>query len=276
VGGEDSGSNLVIEGGVPEPDPIATPDAGDSGSTTLEAGMPCTFPPDVDEPASAAFAGEWREPIEVPWSTGFEDGFCGFAIESGYCLASVDAAYFTTDSPVRSGRSAAAFSVATQDTVDGIQSRCVRRGVLPEEAYYGAWYFFPALVETPGNWNLFHFQGGEGAARHELWDVSIHNGDDGRLYLHVFNQLTDTIHNPPAAPALPIGEWVHVQLHLRRAADASGEVGLYQNGALLLRLTNIPTDDTTAGAWYVGNFADDLAPPELTVYVDDITITDTL
>lgn len=254
----------------------AESDASDSGSDAgpSDAGLACTFPRGIDEPAQPIL---WDTAIDVPWSTGFEDGFCGFATETGYCLAGVDAPYAVTDAPVRSGTSAAAFPVATQDSLDGVQSRCVRRGVLPESAYYGAWYFVPSLAQTLGNWNLFHFQGGDGEARRGLWDVSLHNGDDGQLYPHIFDQSTGAIYNPPpGAPPIPIAEWVHIQLFLRRAADASGEVALYQNGELVVRITDIVTDDTVRGAWYVGNWAEDLIPPELTVFVDDVSIGDTL
>jgi hypothetical protein len=119
-------------------------------------------------------------------------------------------------------------------------------------------------------------QGGEADLRHGLWDVSLHNGDDGQLYLHLFNQLNNVIHNPPVERAIPIGEWFHIQLFFRRAADASGEIALYQDGELLVRLADTVTDDTTQGAWYVGNWADNLVPPEITVYVDDVTLRDTL
>jgi hypothetical protein len=39
---------------------------------------------------------------------------------------------------------------------------------------------------------------------------------------------------------------------------------------------NLITDDTDWGQWLVGNYAEALAPPESTVYVDDVTIRATL
>ena len=75
---------------------------------------------------------------------------------------------------------------------------------------------------------------------------------------------------------LPIGAWVHLQVYLKRAADETGELAVYQDGEEALRLTGIITDESEWGQWYVGNWAKDIEPPESTVYVDDVSITETL
>ena len=49
-------------------------------------------------------------------------------------------------------------------------------------------------------------------------------------------------------------------------------MALYQDGALLLEVTGIVTDDTDVAQWYVGNLAKALTPPDSTLYVDDVTI----
>ncbi len=74
---------------------------------------------------------------------------------------------------------------------------------------------------------------------------------------------------------LPIGAWVHLQVYLKRAADATGELAVYQDGEEALRLPGIITDDSEWGQWYVGNWATDIEPPDSTVYVDDVSITET-
>ena len=67
-----------------------------------------------------------------------------------------------------------------------------------------------------------------------------------------------------------------MQFYLVRAADPTGEVALYQDGELLLDQTNILTDDSSVGQWYVGNLATGLTPSESTLYVDDVSIRATL
>ena len=64
--------------------------------------------------------------------------------------------------------------------------------------------------------------------------------------------------------------------YLKRAKDKTGEVALYQEGSQVVDFANLITDDTDWGQWLVGNYAGALAPPESTVYVDDVTIRATL
>jgi hypothetical protein len=231
--------------------------------------------------------GEWRcapgvdaripdatERIASEWSTGFEDQFCGYTELAGFCYAAPNATYTTVTSPVHSGRLAAAFKV-TAGEPDGHQTRCVRQGVLPTAAYYGAWFFIPERMEATGLWNLVHFQGGDPSRQHGLWDISLVNGDDGELEVVVFDFLNGMVWSPQTATPVPIGAWFHLELYLKRAADATGEFAFYQDGELLMEAANLITDDTSWGQWYIGNLATPLASPESTVYVDDVTIRPT-
>lgn len=213
--------------------------------------------------------------VGVPWSTGFEDGLCDYLAEQGYCYARHEAAVEIVQSPrPHSGKFAAAFTVnGTATDVERSQARCVRQGELPKSAVYGAWYLVPALQTSDGNWNLFHFLGGQSEAdAHALWDISLANDANGALVLTVFNFLKGT--HPPLSgvPPIPIGEWFHIEILLKRSAQANGEVTVYQDGVVALHLTNLVTDDTNWGQWYVGNYAKTLVPALSTLYVDDVTI----
>jgi hypothetical protein len=173
------------------------------------------------------------------------------------------------DSPVRSGNSAAAFTI---DTATGYQTRCLVQGELPEAAYYGAWYYLPALSTNYSVWNLLHFQGGDPSAQHGLWDVSLRNGTDGNLEAYVYDFLRGTNLFGADPPPVPIGAWFHLEFYLRRAADDTGEIALYQDGELVVEATGLVTDDSNWGQWYVGNIANSLSPSQSTLYVDDITL----
>jgi len=225
---------------------------------------------------AGAFGAANESSVSVPWSTGFEDGLCGYQAVQGYCYSRHDASIEIVRSPVHSGTFAAAFTVnGNTTTADRSQARCVRQGVMPRVAYYGAWYWIPAVQISDGNWNLFHFLGGvsEGDS-HALWDISLVNDTDGALELSLFNFLTGT--HPPLSgvPPLPIATWFHVEIRLVRSAQANGEVTVLQDGVVALRLTNLITDDTDWGEWYVGNYAKNLVPTLSTVYVDDVTISE--
>ncbi len=61
-------------------------------------------------------------------------------------------------------------------------------------------------------------------------------------------------------------------MFLRRAADATGEFALRLDGEVVLDLTELTTDDSLWGQWFVGNFATALSPASSIVYVDDVSI----
>jgi hypothetical protein len=232
--------------------------------------------------------GEWRcpetvgeagsppaanDPLSLPWSTGFEDHFCDYTRMTGSCYDYQPATHRLVTSPVHSGQLAAAFTVTTGTDGGAVpQSRCLLPGVLPAEAYYGAWYFIPETATNKALWNLIHFQSGnfDGSSLHNIWDVSLVNDSSGRLVPHIYGALHDTAGD---GPPIPIGRWFQIVFYLKRAKDKTGAVALYdQDGTRLLSFSNLITDDADRAQWYVGNLASDLDPPESTVYVDDITI----
>ena len=218
---------------------------------------------------------ETSDPVVVPWSSSFENQFCDYAPPTGYCYTAPLASYRTVTSPVHSGTHAAAFTVDSADPASQ-QTRCVRQGTLPHAAYYGAWYFIPATATNADLWNLIHIMKTDPVPEPGLWDVSLENGSDGDLRLVVYDHLSATKRRPATPVPVPIGAWFHIQFYLVRAAGPTGEVALYQDGELLFDQTNIVTDDSSVGQWYVGNLATDLTPSESTLYVDDVSISATL
>jgi hypothetical protein len=211
-------------------------------------------------------------PVNVPWTTGFETGFCDYLRAAGWCYADVDASYRTVDVPTHSGRHAAAFSITTDPSKQGGQARCVAQGALPPAASYGGWFYLPSSVGDVYNWNLIHFQGSVPDGWHDLWDVSVGRATDGTLFLYVYDGLRSAVRMPSAPPAVPIGSWFHIEFRLARAKEATGEIALYQDGALLTQISGLVTDDSDLGQWYIGNLAEVLTPPDSTVYVDDVTV----
>jgi len=214
------------------------------------------------------------DPISVPWSTGFENRFCDYPSVDGpgYCYGFPPVSDRFVTSPVHTGDYALEITILTgTDAGAQPQERCVRQGVLPTAAYYGAWYYIPATATNAGLWNLFHIQGGNAdrTSIHGLWDVSLVNGASGELRAHLYGFLDGSAGD---GPPIPIAQWFQLELYLKRAKDKTGEVALYQDGAQVVDFANLITDDSDWGQWYVGNLASALDPPESTVYVDDVTI----
>lgn len=236
----------------------------DSGTDAATLCTSAPLPPLADDAGMLS-----PSTVTLPWTTDFENGFCDYSNVDGYCYASPLAVYELVESPVRSGRYSAAFRVTPMGAEE--QSRCVLNGQLPQAAYYGAWYYLPEPAEATGNWNLFHFRGGDATTTTGIWDVSLGNDDAGQLALYVRDPSGAAV--LPESPRLvPVGAWFHIEFLLRRAADATGEVALYQDGQLLLRLIEVVTDDGVLSEWYVGNLSDGVVPADYTLYVDDVSV----
>lgn len=216
------------------------------------------------------------DPIAVPWNTGFENGFCGYAAVKGFCYTAGNADSTTVVAPVHSGHRAAAFAIAAEDGGNGGQARCVREGAFPHDAYYGAWFYLPSIPKSADNWNLVHFQGGNGDTRwNNLFDVTLVSTGDGQYGL-TLNQGPDNQSLGPAKLPVPIASWFQVVLRFVRSADANGgEVTLYQGDQPLVDVTDIVTDPYPYDQWYVGNLVHGAQPTDLTVYVDDVSVSTT-
>jgi hypothetical protein len=214
-------------------------------------------------------------PVTAPWQTSFESGFCDYEDGEGFCYANPGSAFTVVTSPVRSGDFAAAFEMRGGDQPGLRQTRCVREGVLPEAAYYGAWYYIPTGFSGARDWNLIHFQGGRvGDQLENQWDVSMDERADGELEAFVFNLISGEIYRQEAPVPIPRDRWFQLEFYLKRAADPTGEIALYQDGQQLIERREIMTDDSPFSQWYVGNFTAAFAPSSSTstLYVDDVSI----
>jgi len=214
--------------------------------------------------------------IDYGWSTGFESKFCDYAPPSGRCYSSGPGASYelvTAPAPVHRGHFAAAFSV---ESGRDVHTRCYRQGALPQAAYFAAWYYLPAYATNTGNWNLFHFRGGDDVDHTQgMLDVSLESAN-GNLQLALFGMNHARISGSAPAPNVPIEKWFQIAVYVKRAPEATGEVALFQDGNELLRVKNVATDDSPLARWYVGNLADGLSPANYTLFVDDITISEQL
>ena len=248
-------------------------------STTVIASFSCPKSTNanlVDAADAAAGAGNADSTFTLPWSSGFENGWCDYQDGNGFFAESGTQHKEVVTSPVHSGAFAAAFTV---DAASEGQMRAVHTGPMPMEAFYGAWYYVPALAKNTGLWNLINFQGDNSENLGHLWDISLLNNGNGDLRLEVFSYWITDGPDQTNHPPIPIGKWFHIEMFWKRASDETGEVIVYQDGKSIFEMTNIKTDNTSSTSsvvkWYVGNLATDLEPVESTVYVDDVSIKTT-
>jgi hypothetical protein len=226
-------------------------------------------------PSAGAPDGPNLGPLPAPWKTSFDAGFCNIDDDAGFCYSDPDSSYRLVTSPVHSGTFAAAFDMDPSSVDRQRQTRCVREGVLPVEAYYGAWYYVPSDLTGAHDWNLFHFAGGMPMTPlHGLWDVSMDDSAGNGLEAFIYDAINDAHYGQAAPRPVPTDRWVHLEFYWKRATDATGEVALYQDGEEIVRRSALVTDNSPFGQWYVGNFTASLdqTPAPVTVYVDDVTV----
>lgn len=233
----------------------------------LVGAMECSAP----EPMEVYYG-----PVDEPWSTSFENGFCDYAHARGRCYGDERTTRELVTSPTHSGRRAAAYTINAEEGVDGgKQSRCYLEGATPADAIYGAWFYLPAGATEVDNWNLVHVVAGSGPepnASAGVWDISLEIRD-GVLSLYVRDFLNaQAWKRAEETVPVPIGAWFHVEFRWRKAADETGIMELFQDGQLLWREDERITTDEPWTQWYVGNLAQALTPINSTIYVDDVTI----
>jgi hypothetical protein len=235
-------------------------------------------PPKISDEDGGTDAGsvDVTVPIELPWSSGFENGFCDFNQPIGYCLQSGTASCKLVTSPVHSGTFAAAFTVNSDSNALGTQARCVRRGVLPKSACYGAWFYLPpARIASGGTWDLLFFRRGDVTVADGLWDVWLVQDSNGDYGFVINDAIHSVAHVLDTQIAVPTDTWFQLEFCLDRAADTTGRVALRQNGQQVFGLPGLQTDVSPWAEWYVGSYSKaGLIPGPTTLYVDDVTIND--
>lgn len=156
----------------------------------------------------------------------------------------------------------------------------------PTEAYYGAWYYIPSTVTVRSWLSLIHFRcstSGDGMNVIPVWDLNIWPVRDGSLpagtlpigalTTHFYNFLTLVNADPVALPAVPVDQWVHFEVLVRKATDATGQLTVWQDDVMIIDLQNVPTFSTSWVEWDIGGASNDLAPSTASIYVDDATIS---
>jgi Polysaccharide lyase len=214
----------------------------------------------------------------VLWSATFEpgdlsewsgDGQGGSYLENGTipAVAATDVAH--------KGRFAGKCAVTPALGLASV-SYVFRRQPSRPEAYYSAWFYLsPAL--TVGSWlSLVHFNGshtGDGRNVYPTWDVNLYPQPSGALVAHLYNFVTQT--NVESASPLPVptGRWVHFEVLMRKATQATGRVAVWQDDVLILEADAVVSTENDWMEWDAGAASNDVTPSPGVVYVDDAAIS---
>ena len=157
--------------------------------------------------------------------------------------------------------------------------------------YYSAWFLFPRLYTLTADpqrgqfWNIFQFKSKTSSRNDPVWFLDVANrGRGGAMYLtlHWWERLA--MDGPHAGESggrrytqnvadIPVERWIHIEAYLKQAADFTGEVTVWQDGALLFDQKRVKTKYTSGdNQWAVNNYSDGLMPNPATIYIDDVSV----
>jgi len=213
----------------------------------------------------------WAADLESGDLSSWEADGCGGEFNTGNGEARV------TDAVAHSGRYSVELTVATDNGADNATR--LMRWCEPSQhdaAYFSAWYYFPQQVDvSAGWWNIFQFKSRSETSNDPWWILNVGNRQDGTMYVY----LRDWIHEKSYeqnVKDLPVGQWVHFEVFMRRAQDPTGEIMVWQDGTLLFHITNVQTNyDSGRVSWGVNSYSSGLNPSPTVIYIDDVVMSTT-
>ena len=214
----------------------------------------------------------------VLWSSTFEVGDLSEWSKDGHGGAFFDnatAGPSATSEVAHRGRFAGMATVTTMPGTTSISYLFRNQPSVPE-AYYSAWFYIPTSFAVKTWLSLIHFNGsrsGDGSDLSALWDLNLYPRLDGSLVAHLYDYVAQTNLEQTVPAPVPVARWVHFEVFIRKAADATGDIAVWQDGVSILDNRNVVTAANDWLQWDVGGSSDDVTPPRAVVYVDDAAIS---
>jgi hypothetical protein len=139
--------------------------------------------------------------------------------------------------------------------------------------YYSTWFYFPARYSVTNFWNIFQWKSKTSSRNDPFFVVNVGNRPDGSMYLYMYDWQNRASHGQQAVN-LPVGQWVQIEAYYQCAADSTGHVTVWQDGALLFDVPNVPTRYADGDCqWSVDNYSDGIGPKTASLYIDDAAIS---
>jgi Polysaccharide lyase len=212
------------------------------------------------------------------WSATFEPGdlseWTGDG-QGGTDAENIAIAPAVTTDVAHSGQYAGKSTVMPASGMDSI-NYFFRLQPSPGEAYYGAWvYVAPGFAV--GSWlSVVHFRGsytGDGTNTFPTWDINLYPQPDGSLAAQLYNYVTQIDLQQSNPIPVPTARWVHFEVFLKKASDATGQFKVWQDDVEILDAEGVVTAQTDWMEWSVGGASNNVAPSPGLVYIDDATIS---
>lgn len=179
----------------------------------------------------------------------------------------------TTTEQSRSGKSALK-TYTPKDSRD-LQKAALLRELFffppGSDCWFSAWFYIPGSESIE---NLFIFDL-EATGYHGVGRRLMFTGTNGRYLMLEGKRSTGPQYSQTESPVpFPRNQWVHVKLHLHLSPGGNGQVQLWQDGTLILNKSGRNmVENTFYDRIEVGQTANN-THRELTVYVDDVQISD--
>lgn len=144
------------------------------------------------------------------------------------------------------------------------------------EGYYSAWFYIPGSFKVNGWLSIIQFVGsrsGDGRNASAIWDVNLYPQSDGTLAAQLYDFVKVINRQQPSPIAVPIQQWVHFEVFLRKAAGPTGRIAVWQDGISIIDVNDVTTTENDWVQWNVGGASDNIAPSPGFVYVDDAAIS---
>jgi hypothetical protein len=164
-------------------------------------------------------------------------------------------------------------------TSTGVQQNAwlMRKGGLPAEAYYSAWYYLPRSAAVGTYWVIFKLRmratDDDPKTESELFDLDLVNLPSGEMSVVLFDhRVGSMVPLDVTDPVVPVGVWFQVEALYHNANDPSGRIVYWLDGKKIFDRSG-PTSATPWVEWDACSVALDLTPPEEVVYIDDCAVS---
>jgi len=192
------------------------------------------------------------------------------------------------------GNYSCAMTIDVSDGKSGVRMavREIDEALLPDEAYYSSWYYFPQLVECTYYWNIMQWKRATvpyGTGSDPVYMLDVDNRPTGAMYLYLFRHvgsdgkyMTSGADKAISSPInLPVGKWVHIETYYKWAKTKMGSLIVWQDGEKIMELNNIITefdygiDGYKMRQFTVNNYSGSggTKPSSHTLYIDDAAIS---
>jgi hypothetical protein len=149
---------------------------------------------------------------------------------------------------------------------------------LPDEAYYGAWFYLPQDEAVATYCTVLQFRSLEPAdpdSSGRAMSLRLRRLPSGAFIVYVYQHndgyLQAPLADPP--PLVRAQQWFHLEVFFRHATDTTGAIRVWLNGRLVY---DLPGRKTGVGLrpWFgISSESDDADSGAFEVLADDVTIS---